>query len=218
VFESIADWSIALVTDYGWVALFVFVILETAWIMHFAPSEVVIPVAAVPLISGPTTFAIFVGVLTVASILGSLLCYWLFGINADRVLARYEHHLPSGELDRGREWFDRHGTGIVFWGRLVPVVRTPLSVPAGIARMDLRRFTVYSAAGWFVYWIPISLLGYSGEEGKAPIELAWAVALSFAGDHPFLAGALCGLGLVATAGVVALWRRAEFTFVRPDRG
>jgi membrane protein DedA with SNARE-associated domain len=214
VFEGVTDWSIALVTDYGWLALFVFVVLETAWIMHFAPSEVVIPLAAVPLVTGVESLVLFVVVLTAASILGSLLCYWLFGVNADRVLARYEDHVPSRELDRGREWFDRHGTGLVFWGRLVPIIRTPLSIPAGVSRMNLRRFTAYSAGGWLVYWIPISLLGYNDEHGKAPIELAYSTTLGFARSSPLLAGVVGGICLVAGAGLVALYRDDRATVDR----
>jgi membrane protein DedA with SNARE-associated domain len=211
VFDWLSGTIVEFVARYGWAALFVFVVLETAWIMHFAPSEVVIPVAALYFVTGPTTFVAFVVVLTAASVLGSLLCYWLFGVNGDRVLSRYEHRLPTRELDRGRAWFDRHGEALVLWGRLVPVVRTPLSVPAGVTGMDRRRFVAYSAVGWLVYWVPLSLLGYSGETGTAPIEVAWGAAAGFARSNPATA-AVVGVAVAAATGLVAVrWDRRPAT-------
>ena len=63
--QALSDGIIAFVEAYGYLALFVFIVLETAWIIHFAPSEVVIPFAAAYLVSTPTEFALFVVVGTV---------------------------------------------------------------------------------------------------------------------------------------------------------
>jgi len=63
--------------------------LETAWIIYFVPSEVLIPFAALALVSGSASFAFFVAVLTVGSVVESLVAYTLFGRYGDRLLARY---------------------------------------------------------------------------------------------------------------------------------
>ncbi|MFB6146522.1 MAG: DedA family protein [Halobacteriaceae archaeon] len=189
------------VTTYGYVALFVFVVLETAFVLHFAPSEVIIPLAAVPLISGPATFALFVAVSTVGAVLGSLLAYWLFGVYGETVLRRYGGIVDQSAIDRSRAWFRRYGTPLMFWGRLVPVLRTPISIPAGYAGMDQRRFVAYSAPGWLLYMALLARLGYAGDAGRSPAHVALDWLRHVWSSTPAVAAAVL-VGLLAFG-----WRR-----------
>jgi membrane protein DedA with SNARE-associated domain len=183
MFEALTDTAVGFVEQYGYVALFLFVVLETSWIIHFVPSEVVVPLAALVLVSGPTTFVLFVLVLWVGSIAGSVLAYELFGVRSERVLRRYGHllYLPEEELEKAQAWVRRWGEGFMFWGRLVPVVRTPISIPAGIARMHRGRFLAYSAGGWLVYMTLLAALGYSDANTQSPLAYGWALAVQWIG-------------------------------------
>jgi membrane protein DedA with SNARE-associated domain len=202
MFEGIADGVVPFVRTYGYVAVFVFLVLETAWIIHFVPSEVVIPAVAAYLVTDPTTFAVFVAVGTVAAVVGSLFAYYLFGVSGERVLRRYGHliKLPESELDRSRAWFRRWGEGLMFWGRVIPVVRTPISVPAGMAGMHRGRFVCYSAAGWLVYNTTLVWLVYGGADGTSPLDAAVAAARR---GEP----AVIGVALVAAAIAAIGWYR-----------
>jgi membrane protein DedA with SNARE-associated domain len=163
---GLIDTVLSLLSQYGYFALFIFVVLETGYVIHFVPSEVVLPVAVPGLVSGPTTFALFVLNATVAAVVGSLLAYYLFGVSGAHLLERSERieRLTAGEVERSQRWFRRWGEGLLLWGRLVPVVRTPISIPAGFAGTDLRRFVSYSAAGWLLYATALTAFAYVGTD------------------------------------------------------
>lgn len=202
MFEWLTDAILGFVDAYGYVALFVFIVLETAWIIHFAPSEVIIPVAAARLVRTPAEFALFVAVGTVGAVVGSHLAYWLFGVNGDAVLQRYGHVLrvPESEVERSKRWFREHGEWLMFWGRVVPVVRTPISIPAGFARMDRWRFTLYSTGGWLCYNAILVWLVYGGDDGRAPVDAAVAMAGWAARTYPWLTALVILLAVLSAAG------------------
>jgi membrane protein DedA with SNARE-associated domain len=205
--EAFTQALIEFIRAYGYLALFVFIVLETAWIIHFAPSEIVIPFAAAFLVSTPEEFALFVAVGTVGAVIGSLLAYYLFGVNGDRILRRYGHVLrvPESEVERSKAWFRRWGEGLMFWGRVIPVVRTPISVPAGFARMSVRKFTVYSFGGWAIYNAALVWLVYAGTGERAPIDYVLGPLSRTAGSNPV---AVVGLAVVSV-GVAAWYLRRE---------
>jgi len=214
----LTDAVVAFVQQYGYVALFVFIALETAWIIHFVPSEIVIPIAALGLVSDPLSFAVFVTIMTVGAVLGSVLAYYLFGRYGDSVLQRYGHVLrvPESELDRSKRWFRRYGEGFLLWGRLVPVLRTPISIPAGYAETPMSKFLAYSTVGWGLYNTALVALVYSEGGSKSPLEVAvtwakpaWAPVLSFAQGSPLVATAV--LALASGACVLAWTRRKELS-------
>jgi membrane protein DedA with SNARE-associated domain len=205
--EGATEWLVWFVRSYGYPALFLFIVLETAWIVHFVPSEIVIPATAAYLVTDPASFAAFVGLMTVGAVVGSLLAYYIFGVNGEVVLRRYGHvvRVPESEIERSQAWFARWGEGLLFWGRVVPVLRTPISVPAGFARTDLRRFTVYSAGGWLIYNAALVWLVYGGTDETAPVDAAVAWLARLAGRHGVVPVATAGLAAVVGAGL--LWRR-----------
>lgn len=100
---------------------------------------------------------------TVGSLVGALLLYWLgAAVGRDR-LARALERMPlsdDSDLDRAERWFERHGGAAVLTGRLVPVVRSLVSIPAGVERMPLARFTAYTALGSAAYNTLLVLAGY----------------------------------------------------------
>ena len=150
-------------------------ILETAFILHFAPSEIVVPFAASQLVHDPLSFGLFVLDTTAGVTVGSLLAYYLLGKQSDTVLSRYGYliHVSEDDIQRGRHWFRRWGESSVFWGRMLPLLRAVTSIPAGIAEMDLRKFVAYSASGAFIFNVFLTFLVYSGAGKVSP--LGWVL-------------------------------------------
>jgi membrane protein DedA with SNARE-associated domain len=98
----------------------------------------------------------------------------------------------------------------MFWGRLVPVVRTPISIPAGFAEMNVQKFSLYSAFGWAIYMSLLAGLGYSDGETAAPMELAFAAVWPFVQSNPVLA--TVGTAFASAVGIVAWKRRTELSY------
>ncbi len=90
--------------------------------------------------------------------------------------------LQPHEIDRAHDWFERYGEPTVFFGRLLPVVRTFISLPAGVARMDFRRFTLFTLLGCLPWCIALTWLGYVLGDNWAAVErvlrpVAWLILL-----------------------------------------
>jgi membrane protein DedA with SNARE-associated domain len=131
------------------------------------PSELIMPLAGFTVSKGEMNFqyAVLAGV--VGTVLGTLIWYYagiLVGEARLRVLAdRYGKWLGlSGEdIDKANHWFYRHGTKAVFFGRLVPGIRTIISLPAGISRMRLAPYLVYSTIGSTIWTVLLTYAGYA---------------------------------------------------------
>ncbi len=176
MFGWITHTVLSFISRYGYLAVFVYMALETAFVLHFAPSELVVPVAATQLVHGPASFALFVLDATAGATVGSLLAYYLFGKNGEAVLDRYGGvlHVSDGDVERSQRWFRRWGESSVFWGRMLPLVRAVISIPAGLADMDLRKFVTYSASGAFVFNVLLTYLVYKGSGTTSPLGVVVA--------------------------------------------
>ncbi len=126
----------------------------------------------------------------VASLAGSWLA-WAAGYAGGRPLIdRFGRYLllRPHEVDRAHDWFERHGEAAVFFARLIPLVRAFISLPAGVARMPLGRFTLYTFLGIVPWTVGLALAGYglgerwgTVERYLGPLSIAALVALAAAG-------------------------------------
>jgi membrane protein DedA with SNARE-associated domain len=169
------------VATYGLLAVFVLMVAESCGVPF--PSEVVMPTAGLLAATGHLNLyaAILAGAL--ANLVGSLIAYGLaarFGepllIGPGRYIGIRRHHL---ELADG--WFRRWGLWAVFIGRVLPVIRTYISFPAGLAHVDLARFSILAFVGALPWCAFLALIGYvlgrNYDRISRPIETA-AVALA----------------------------------------
>ncbi|MDE1833148.1 MAG: DedA family protein [Candidatus Micrarchaeota archaeon] len=150
----------ALMKIYGYLALFGLMLLESSSIP--VPSEVVLPLAGALAASGDFNFVIAFLVSIVASMVGLTIDYAIgYFIGKDVV---YKHlqmfRVKREQLDNFDRWFERNGVAAVFLSRLLPVLRTVMSFPAGFARMPLKKFYGYSLAGVFIWDLVLMLFGY----------------------------------------------------------
>ena len=99
------------------------------------------------------------------TILGSLPWYYLGRLVNEKRLSNFLDKkgkylgISSNDLIKSKRWFERYGVSLVFWGRLVPGIRTLISVPAGIELMPLRKFLIWTTFGSFIW---VALLTYAG--------------------------------------------------------
>jgi membrane protein DedA with SNARE-associated domain len=187
VLEALHDWVVHTVADYGLVAIFVLMVLESACIP--IPSEVTM------LFGGALTATAFAGAGeelgfwavvaagTLGNLVGSWLAYWAGLYGGRPVVDRFGRYLliRPHEVDRAHEWFERRGEAAVFVSRLLPVVRTFISLPAGVAGMPFWRFTVYTFLGCLPWSAFLAWLGRAFGDRWEAVETAlepvsWAIA------------------------------------------
>lgn len=169
----------------GYVGVALAVALET--IVAPIPSEVILPMAGwkvsqsaadpsvvEPLTNLPWNIPLAVALATVGSIIGALVGYAIGAWGGRPLLDRYGGYVGIGaeDLDRADRWFDRWGSWAVFLGRMVPLVRTFVSYPAGISRMPIGRFLVFSTLGSLPWNLALIVAGFVVGENYEQIEAA----------------------------------------------
>ncbi|MCC6314641.1 MAG: DedA family protein [Thermomicrobiales bacterium] len=140
-----------IVDALGYAGLAVLIALEN--VFPPIPSEVILPLAGFNVQMGSLSFTLVLLATTFGSVVGALILYGLgawFG--ADRVRWFFREHgrkvlLKEADVDKAIAWFDRYGSAAVFFCRMLPVVRSLISIPAGLDRMSLPRFVLLTAAG-----------------------------------------------------------------------
>ncbi len=155
----------------SWPGVLVLMAIESACIP--IPSELIMPLAGWRLINSRGLgvewlfLAAFVG--AAGNTLGSLLAYYVGAIGGRPLVAKYGRYalISHHDLDLADRWFQRWGNLAVFASRLLPVVRTFISLPAGVSRMPLGRFTAYTFTGAFFWSLGLAWAGFVlGENWK----------------------------------------------------
>jgi membrane protein DedA with SNARE-associated domain len=160
VFDLIVDF----VSRSGYIGVFLLMAAEN--IFPPIPSEMIMPLAGFAAARGDMHIAIVILVGTLGSIAGALPWYYagrLFGQDRIRRLAARHGRLMTvtpEDFDKALHTFERHGRAAVFFGRLIPAIRTLISVPAGIARMSMPVFLAYSVVGSAIWTGLLAAAGY----------------------------------------------------------
>jgi len=136
------------------------------------PSEVILPFAGYLVFTGRVSFAGALVAAVLGGLAGSVASYYVGALGGRPLLERYGRYvlISHHELDRAQGWFDRYGEATVFFSRLVPGVRTFISLPAGIARMNMPRFIVYSTLGSIPWSAALIYVGYKLGENWRRLE------------------------------------------------
>jgi membrane protein DedA with SNARE-associated domain len=174
------------IAGYGLVAVFVLMVGESCGLP--LPSEVIMPTSGVLAATGHMNLVAAIVAGAAANLVGSLIAYGLaarFGepllLGPGRYVGIRRHHLEIAE-----GWFKRWGLAAVLIGRVLPVIRTYISFPAGLARVDLTKFSILTFVGALPWCAALALVGYelgknydriSGPVQKAAIGIAVLVVL-----------------------------------------
>lgn len=182
---------------YGPLALCLFTFLETSMLFPLLPSEVVVPAAAALLISDPASFLAFVVAAGVGGTVGAFVPYYVFrGARVGETdWLRDRIDVSEARIERGQEWFRRWGQSSVLWGRFLPVLRSVVSIPAGLAEMDPTRFGVFTAVGTVGFYAATGGVVYYGRE-RSLFETVAAVAIANPGLTVVASLALLGAGVL----------------------
>ena len=157
-------WITDFVTQSGYLGIALLMFAEN--IFPPIPSELIMPLAGFSAAEGDLSL---IGVLiagTIGSLLGALPWYYAgYYFKLDRLKRLADRHgrwltMTSDDVDTASSWFRRYGASAVFFGRLIPTVRTLISVPAGINRMGMVRFLAWSALGTVLWTAFLTLAGY----------------------------------------------------------
>lgn len=157
--EAVIDLMERWVTDYGYIAIFLLMLAESACIPF--PSEVTMLVGGWYASDGNLDF-FWVGVAGVlGNVIGSWLAYGLGRWKGRGLLDRYGKYvlIRSHDVDKAEIWWAKHGEAATFFSRLLPVIRTFISVPAGIAKMPFSKFTLYTFLGCIPWTFALTYVG-----------------------------------------------------------
>ncbi|HKS71053.1 MAG TPA: DedA family protein [Ktedonobacterales bacterium] len=157
LFELIKNWYLAT----GLVGIVLAMALESCCIP--LPSEIVMPLAGYMVFKYPDHFSLIgVGLAgALGCVIGSAVAYWIGASGGRPLLLKYGRYIlvSKADSDRADRWFARYGAPVAFFSRLLPVVRTYISLPAGIARMPFGTFIVYTLLGSLPWTFVLALVG-----------------------------------------------------------
>ena len=157
--ELIFNTIVNLLYQTGYLGVFLLMLMESATLP--VPSEVVLPLGGYLVSQGRLEFWSTVAVATVGSLVGTMVDYGIGYYLGRPAVLRYGRIVRFSEkrLEMTERWFSTHGKSVVLLARFVPLLRTLIAFPAGLVKMDVKRFLVYSAIGILVWDIALVYLG-----------------------------------------------------------
>ncbi len=165
IFNTIVN----LLNQTGYLGIFLLMVMESATLP--VPSEVVLPLGGYLVSQGRLEFWSTVAVATIGSMVGTMVDYGIGYYLGRPAVLRYGRIVRFSEkrLETIEKWFAAHGKSVVLLARFVPLLRTLIAFPAGIVRMDVKRFLAYSAIGILVWDIALVYLGVLAGQNSTAI-------------------------------------------------
>jgi len=162
LFNIIQNWYIAT----GYIGIVLAMALESCLIP--LPSEIVMPLAGLFVATGAATSTGKLDLFGVAlagaigCLIGSAAAYWIGAAGGRPLVLRYGRYvlISQADSDRADRWFAKYGSSVAFFSRLLPVVRTYISLPAGISRMNFGKFMLYTFLGSLPWTFALAYIGY----------------------------------------------------------
>lgn len=173
IIGPIKAWAEALILQFGYSGIGFLMLLDSANIP--IPSEVIMPFGGMVAAQGKLTY-FGVGLAgTIGTVMGSILNYGIGAKLGKEGLIKYGKWLliRRKEVEHGEEWFHKYGEWVTLWGRFIPLVRTFISLPAGIFRMNFAKFALFAllgAAPWCFAW---AYIGFKLQEHWEVIQKNW---------------------------------------------
>jgi membrane protein DedA with SNARE-associated domain len=169
-----SDWVVRLIEQSGYLGVGFLMFLET--VFPPIPSEVIMPLAGVAAAQARMSLPVAIAAGTAGAMLGNIVWYLAArALGHDRLRPIIRRHgkwltLSWRDVERAHDWFDRHGVAFVLVGRLIPTVRSLVSIPAGLLDMRFRNFLVASTVGTALWTTVLAAAGYKLKENFADID------------------------------------------------
>jgi membrane protein DedA with SNARE-associated domain len=160
IIETVTNFAIYLIENLGYWGVFIGMTLESACIP--LPSEVIMPLSGFVVYRGEMSLLGITIVGAVGNLIGSWIAYFV-GLKGGRpFLEKYGKYvlISPKKLDMAHEWFDKYGHEAVLISRVLPIIRTFISLPAGIAEMDLKKFSIYTFVGSLPWCFVLGYIGF----------------------------------------------------------
>ncbi len=159
-FEKFCEWLAATVLLIGYPGIIVLMAIESSFVPF--PSELVMPPAGYHISQGNMSWPLVLGSGIAGSMIGAYINYFLAARLGRPFFLKYGRYflVKPEQIERCDRFFARHGEITTFIGRLIPMVRQLISLPAGVARMNLLRFTAYTALGAGIWITVLTYIGF----------------------------------------------------------
>lgn len=159
ILSTIASWIVSVISTLGYGGVIMLMAIESANIP--LPSEIIMPFSGFLVAKGELNLWLVGLAGAIGCVLGSILSYFIGAWGGRPLVLKYGKYIfiSHNDLDLTDRWFQKHGEMTVFAGRLLPVVRTFISFPAGIARMNFGRFIIYSFLGSLPWTLTLAFIG-----------------------------------------------------------
>lgn len=161
--EFIANWIIGIISSTGYIGIFILMTIESACIP--LPSEITMPFAGFLVSQGKLDLVTTAMVGGLGNLFGSLIAYFIgfYGqeIFVQKLIRKWGKYflITMEDYTKSERWFRKYGEIIVFISRLLPAIRTFISLPAGIAKMKIRKFIIYTFIGSFFWSLFLTYVG-----------------------------------------------------------
>jgi membrane protein DedA with SNARE-associated domain len=201
-------WLLPLLRDHGLLIVFLTMVAESACIP--IPSEVVVPYGGFLAATGHADWLAVVAVATAANMVGSGIAYAVGRYGGRPLFLKYGRYvlIQKHHMDKADLWFERRGELTVFFTRLMPGVRTFISLPAGIAKMPVMRFFGYSLLGSIPWNAALAYLGWAAGRAAGGDEASWAKLREQFSRYDHIFYIILGVVVLALIGWgVWRWRR-----------
>lgn len=159
IISVLAGFIVATISTLGYGGIVLLMAIESACIP--LPSEIIMPFSGYLVYTGEMTLWGIALAGAVGCVLGSLVAYYIGIVGGRPLVERYGKYvlISHRDLHLADRWFQRHGDITIFVGRLLPVIRTFIAFPAGVARMNLWRFNLYTFVGSFIWCYALGWIG-----------------------------------------------------------
>ena len=197
------DWITGLIRSSGYLGIALLMLAEN--IFPPIPSELIMPLAGFLSANGDLSLLLVMIAGSIGSLVGLSFWYWVgLKLGTERLKRFSDKHgrwltMSRRDIERADEWFDKHGGWAVMIGRLIPTVRTLISVPAGVSDMKFGKFILFSAIGTFAWTAILTLAGY------------W-----LQGSYDMVANYVGPVSNVVVAGIAIFYFYRVITFKRAD--
>jgi len=159
IIALLAGFIIGTISRLGYGGIMLLMAIESACIP--LPSEIIMPFSGYLVSAGQMNLWLVSLAGAVGCVLGSIVAYYAGAWGGRPFIEKYGKYIliSHHDLDLADRWFKRHGDITIFLGRLLPVIRTFIAFPAGIARMDLWRFNLYTFVGSYIWSLALAWIG-----------------------------------------------------------
>jgi membrane protein DedA with SNARE-associated domain len=198
VTDRLVDFATTVVGDLGIAGIFALMIPESACIP--IPSEATMLFAGFNVAEGKYSLMAAVAAGVAANVIGSWIAYAIGYYGRVELLERHggKLHIKKSHIETADRWFERHGEATVFFARMLPIVRTFISLPAGAARMPFWRFTTFTLLGCIPWVFLLAFIGKQAGDNWTQ----WKDSLHYV-DYAVLALIVAGIAYL----IVRSWRR-----------